>query len=714
MTEFVPMAGFEQQLRLALATPEPRPNFERALRARLSERAAEPTPSHRPFRLRLAWGILIGVFLLLTLTVLVIGPQRVAAEVRKLLGYIPGFGIVEQNASLRVLAEPVSQTRDGITVTVEQVFLTSERATVKYSVVGVPWSAFPHNENVSGCTEGAQLQLPDGTRLTLTGGGGTLMELTFDYPPVPAGIDQAIFILPCLQGTLPGLAPENWELSLHFVPAPANLTIMPAIDIMPLPEPQASQPVVASNPLVLLKVVDTGDNYVLLGEFRRADAGDPSVPDGFWWSLTEPVHITDAAGQEVFYTIPDDPSLQLPPSGPGAEPWAYQIGKTFAPPLTITYAGQYTVPADPNATAEFEFDAGADPQPGQEWVLNRDVELAGHTITLVSIQVVSQSGQSGYQFTLETTDPAVRDVGVDISGYLAQGGGGNAGLRPGKWEKSLAYADLPTGKLTVVLSNLTLYGKFRTWQLQWSPETAQPGSPSLYGIRLTIDRYIPLEDGYYLVGHTNWTDKRIAGASLSGGVLKAYDSGGQELTLEPADWDKVGLTPEPGQWLYRLYGKSFNGPLTLRATQMNVEFAQPVGMTLDLRSYGFDGLDAQLGLTWKTGLIPLDVPGLPANAFKVTYVKSGELRGFEIGLSADPALQGLPLTIVSGLDTAGMNAVNSASSSSLDETAGQLVSTVLTDARITFPLVLSASSATVGGTWEVTWNLPSAEPGANP
>ena len=44
------------------------------------------------------------------MAVLIIGPQRVAAEVQKLLGYIPGFGIVEQNAALRVLAEPVTQS----------------------------------------------------------------------------------------------------------------------------------------------------------------------------------------------------------------------------------------------------------------------------------------------------------------------------------------------------------------------------------------------------------------------------------------------------------------------------------------------------------------------------------------------------------------------------------------------------------------------------
>ncbi len=42
----------------------------------------------------------------------------VAYAIGRSLGYIPGTGIVEQGAPIRVLAEPVSLTRDGITLTI--------------------------------------------------------------------------------------------------------------------------------------------------------------------------------------------------------------------------------------------------------------------------------------------------------------------------------------------------------------------------------------------------------------------------------------------------------------------------------------------------------------------------------------------------------------------------------------------------------------------
>ena len=716
MPEFMPSAEFEEKLRQALATPEPDPAFTQALRARLSlsTRAGSPV-SPRHFRLRPAWGILLGLVLLVVLVVLAIGPQRVAAEMKKLFGYIPGFGIVEQNASLRLLAEPVTQTRAGVTVTVKQAFLTPDKTVLTYRVEGLPWSALSHNENIAGCSGIPTLRLPDGTQLAITAGAGSSQESTFNYPPIPANVSQATFVLPCLLDTSRGLAPENWDLSLRFVPAPANLTVMPVIDVTPSPEPRVNTPATPVNPLALLKVVDTGDNYVLLGEFRPSDAQDSSLPTCSYWSQTK-VKITDATGQAVFNTSPADSHLLLPPSQPDALPWVYQIGKTFTPPLTISFTGRYTIPAGPSAQAQFTFDAGANPQPGQVWERNQDFQLAGHPIRLVSIQRLAQSG---YGFSFESSDPAIQTVAVDISGYTPHGRsepeGGNAGLTPGKWsEELLDFDELPKGRLNVVLSNLTLYGDFKTWQVQWSPATAQPGSPSLYGISLAVDKYIPLADGYYLLGHTDWTDTRLASAAPGEWALKAYDALRQELAIEPASWQAAGLTQGPNQWLYRLYGKSFNAPITLRASQMDVTFQQPVRLTLDLRSFGFDGSDAQLGTLWKLGGLPLDVPGLPASLSQITYMQQGDLKGFQLGITADAALQGLPLTIESGLDISGLSGVSSAGGSNRAEASGLVLSTVLTNAKITFPLLLSTSTATVNGPWETSWAPPASDPNATP
>src|SRR5271157_172433 len=709
MSDPASVLQFEVLLSHSLVIPEPDPGFAQTLRSRLSAQAAVPAARRSKAR-RMVWALVLGLVLLIALTVWIIGPQRVAAEVQKLFEYIPGFGIVEQNAPLRALEKPVSQTRDGITLTITQAFLSPAKTVVTYTLEGVPWSAYSHNEAVPGCIPGAALRLPDGTLLPLIGGGGPPTQVTVDFPPIPAKVDSFTFVLPCIQDTLPGLAPENWELPLRVVPA-AALTAMPVFEVSPSPQPQQNTPLPPKNPLVLLQVIDTGNSYVLLGEFRQADASDASVPSGSWWSAGLE-KITDASGQAVFNTVPYDPTLLLPPSEPGAEPWSYQIGKTFTPPLTITYRGQDIYPAVPNATAAIDFDAGPSPQPGQEWVLNQDFVLAGHAIRLTSIQAVGNTGglrNTGYEFSFESSDPSIYDLSVAISGYTVVGGGGGYGGTPsGQWQTELDYTVQPKGKLEVVLSGLTLYGETRTWQLQWSPATAEPGSPSLYGISMGIDRILSTAAGTYLLGHTSWTDSRIVAATTVAGSFTATDSQGQAVPLEPANGQDVGLTLGPNQWLYRIAGNSFAAPLTLRATQMQVTFKQPVQLTLDLRPYGFDGSDAQLGLN------PLEVPGLIAVPHWITYIRSGDLRGFDILMEADPALLALPFSIASGTNSQGTPVFQSGGASTRDPASGQLLSTVLTKGNITLPMVLSASGETVSGSWVTIWASPAASPTASP
>ena len=61
-------------------------------------------------RTRPVVAMLIALLILLTLS-------GVAYAIGRSLGYIPGIGIVDQSTPIRTLAEPVSLTRDGITIT---------------------------------------------------------------------------------------------------------------------------------------------------------------------------------------------------------------------------------------------------------------------------------------------------------------------------------------------------------------------------------------------------------------------------------------------------------------------------------------------------------------------------------------------------------------------------------------------------------------------
>jgi hypothetical protein len=191
---------------------------------------------------------------------------------------------------------------------------------------------------------------------------------------------------------------------------------------------------------------------------------------------------------------------------------------------------------------------------------------------------------------------------------------------------------------------------------------------------------------------------------------------GREVPIEPAIFEDDLLSPglQPNQWAYRLYGKKFNGPLTLRASQMDVEFRQPVSFTLDLTSQSFEFSDQSLGTTWDLEPIALDIHGMDAHVSSATYKQEGDLRGFEFTIQADRSLQSLGFSFERGLITNEMSAVAGSGGSTYDSEKGTVVSTVLTNAPMQFPLVLSTNNATINGSWETTWTPPVDTSGSAP
>src|SRR5512141_1936883 len=74
---------------------------------------------------------LIAVLILLALS-------GAAYALGRALGYFPGLGLVPQDAQFRVLSEPVSQTRDGVTVTITQAISSADQMSVMLKVENVP------------------------------------------------------------------------------------------------------------------------------------------------------------------------------------------------------------------------------------------------------------------------------------------------------------------------------------------------------------------------------------------------------------------------------------------------------------------------------------------------------------------------------------------------------------------------------------------------
>lgn len=459
--------GLEKQLEKMYASHNPGKKFTHVLETRLNDRLEEEIHRrNRPWLLKPSSLALTGVLLALLIAFFAVGPEKVYAEVRNLLGYIPGVGLVDTSNPIRVLSEPVEQTRNGVTITVTSAVLTADRTHIEYRVFGVPRSAYPDNENVMGCMQQEFIVLPDGTRL----------ERTSDYPPIPADVNEAYLVIPCIGNTLPGTVPEGWILPLKFKPAPEGYAVLPVIEVSPSPFATAvsgtSTPEV-DNALSVTKVIETADGYILIGRFA------PSVNTGDWVQTNGNAQIVDAAGKDVPYSMQYDVLPGENISGGGYE-WAYKFNNSgVSYPITITFKGYKLIQADPSATAFIEFDTGPDPQPGQVWQVDQSVTLAGHTLTL---KTVSADARQGYSFNFEV-DAQVYSVGVAIDGYSSVGGGGGGNMvGGGSYSVSLAYNQLPAGKLKVVLSNLTLVSDPITWQTSWSPDEMGLTTPAVSGL----------------------------------------------------------------------------------------------------------------------------------------------------------------------------------------------------------------------------------------
>jgi hypothetical protein len=130
MSDLKPSPEFEEKIRKALDVPNADVEFVNKLRNQL---AGRPVKMKSRFMMKPAWAY---AFVIVALALIASAPSAVTA-LKRLFGYVPGVGLVENTGNLRMLAEPVSVTRDGVTLTIKNVFVYADRVELKYEVNGI-------------------------------------------------------------------------------------------------------------------------------------------------------------------------------------------------------------------------------------------------------------------------------------------------------------------------------------------------------------------------------------------------------------------------------------------------------------------------------------------------------------------------------------------------------------------------------------------------
>lgn len=471
---------------------EPSRDFASNLEGRLRHSYEDAQPARLPAKSLSRRRPALAVLLVLLILLLLAG---VVYAIGSRVGFIPGVGLVDQTAPIRVLAEPVSDTRQGITLSILKVIADSKHTVLAYRVSGIPptYNGFPV------CGASPVVRLPDGTELAGENRGASGMSseagqpITFDiqltYAPVPPQVKHLTFVLPCILPT-PGTGPENWEISISLSTAPANFVTPAAVigptqvtsapqlgatpsrqagsatsDLTPVPTPKASG-------LYLDKVIDLPNSYILVGNF--VEAGDlPGLMVIMDTSAyTYRPDIVDGNGNPVSFNVRND--VQSDAQWSGGYSWAYEIQKPVQWPLTLTVSNVNVMRQSPGS---FQFDTGPNPQPVQEWQLNLPVQLAEYHYVIDSVQLIRQ----GYviHFHSGPEVPEGTSYLVDIMGSSLVGN--RTASEETRLKDKVLYTENflysvppPTGVLTVQLTLIDTIPAHGPWTLTWSPPTLKP------------------------------------------------------------------------------------------------------------------------------------------------------------------------------------------------------------------------------------------------
>jgi hypothetical protein len=443
----------------------------------------------------------------------------VAYAIGRTLGYIPGVGMVDNSAGVRMLAKPVTETRKGVTLTISSVMVYEDRVEMIYDVSGIAPEndAARSNDSTAAPTDfcggvemgeppseegNARLELPDGTILERDR-TNKYSQNVFAMKPVyvaavPTDVTSMTFLLDCIPFARRGAMPENWSVPINLISVPVGTVVgVPVIEVESQPEEPVNElvelPIETVAAVVPPKVTMTLTKIVPLDTmtvfYFRMDVEDkdPSLIS----VMPLKVSVIDSAGQKIHLI-----------GNFTWQPFEHQVGSEFeftsqskpaSGPLTLIVenATAYFMPLyvdPPQATADemsFHFDAGENPQYGQTWELNQEIKVADYAIRFTSVRAAnfedirtpefidgSQGYEFGYDFSVETDAPIKIQVQMDITSEAFNCGLTNSNSYAPE-SSSFHYIQLcqggyPAGNVRVTLREVSVLVE-NTWQEVWNP-----------------------------------------------------------------------------------------------------------------------------------------------------------------------------------------------------------------------------------------------------
>ncbi len=455
----------EELFREAARSVKPRREFSDTLWAEMqTARKSNRQPCRHIHFTRPAWGLTFAA-LALAVTCAAYGPQNVLAAVKNLIGYIPGIGFVQQDESTLYLAKPVSVTKKGVTLTVEQAVADANGIVVSYHMDGLPE---PKPGETYACVySDNRLRLPDGKERLPVGGGISDNEARIEFHPLPAGVKQVTLVI---RGESDCPAPFDLTVAIPLgitAPQPS----LPVLDVTPVSIPaaeasiqQANEQAKTGNPaandqvrISVEKTVPLPDGWLVTGQVTW---DDPEIMN--MYVPPEMVTVTDAAGKN----IPVEPT----DAGYSDGEFGFILKQTeILSPVKLTIQSILVNGLLENGP-EFSFNTGSNSQPSQKWEIGKTLDVFGMPVDVVKVTPAGfDDGSKGYAVTLRIPE-AISNIDMRYATKFAGMGSFGEGrpMADHHYEIKIGFpGDLPEGLLTFAIFNVQ-WNLTGNWETSWN------------------------------------------------------------------------------------------------------------------------------------------------------------------------------------------------------------------------------------------------------
>lgn len=418
------------------------------------------------------------VLLVVSVLIAVMVLTGIVYAVGQLSGYIPGFGFSNGNETIYVLEEFVVKEENGLKLQVEQAVSNEERFWVKLQIENLVELPF---------FSSSYLLLEDGTRIELDSSGSSYQDgptmLTYTFPPLPTDtINLTMFIEGLNEGT---------------IEIPLVLRSIREGEILPVEEP-GEYPILSPSQHGLqlsLDHVAPGSDRTVFQVSVQFD--EPSTMIIGQWTVTlkdQEEHIyplteiqsnnIDRGISALYQTIPFS----------GNEELILTLQSVPIVGQKINMMRDYST-----NPGKFTFDPAPDPQPGQVWELNEQVQVGDFTLKVIRAQL-NNSNELTFEFEAKDGVTGVMLYADTPEIRSAQGGTptGNS-----NFTSAIGFHQIPSDPIEIQIRSV-YFSVAGEWQINWTPpaapeeSTAQVFPTATVPVFPTATTTIPSEDELYL------------------------------------------------------------------------------------------------------------------------------------------------------------------------------------------------------------------------